>query len=459
MQRNSRTGFFRLFPQFFSALILFGASAQVLAQTEAPIADPAAEADRIDRQIEAERQRGRTLEKQARQLAKELEDLRLQMVAVGRDARERETLILTLERQVTDLEAEAERRRLVLAEQYRRLTGTLTALTGLAEDAPRAFFLYPGTPLEAVRGSILLSAAAPAIGGRAATLREDLAALEQVRSDLAARRDRLDQEEPALEEDKALLQSLLDQKRSLYESTTEQSRNIAARLQSLTAKSQNLRELMAALQIERDRRLAEDLDRERVEAKIANTQAALLAEDNQQDLASEDATEAARLVALAALPSQRPDGLRQFPENGTITAPAIGRLVLNYGQDMGFGQTSKGVVVETRETAQVLASFDGKVVFAGPFRDLGNVLILEHEGGYHTVLSGFARIDVADGHWVLAGEPVGTMPPENITTTGPAAGAKTGPGTRPRLYLELRRSGQPVNPLRWVTAGSITAQG
>lgn len=421
--------------------------------------DPAAEAERIDQQIEAERQRGRALEAQARQLAKELEYLRLQLVSVGRDARERETLILTLERQITGLEAEAERRRVMLAEQYRQLTGTLAALTGLSEDAPRAFFLYPGPPLDAVRGSMLLSSAAPAIGERAATLREDLAALDRVRDELALVQERLGKEEPALEEDKALLQSLLDQKRALYESTTEQSRGITARLQSLTEKSQNLRELVAALREEQDRRMIEELDRTRAEAGIAGTQPALSGEAPLRDRDLTVQSDASRLVALAALPTQRPEGLRTFPDNGTITAPAVGRLMLNYGQDTGFGQTAKGIVVETRQTAQILAPFDGKAVFAGPFRDLGNVLILEHEGGYHTVLAGFARIDVADGHWVLAGEPVGAMPAENISTAGPASGARTGPGTRPRLYMELRRAGQPVNPLRWVTTGSITAQG
>ena len=110
-------------------------------------------------------------------------------------------------------------------------------------------------------------------------------------------------------------------------------------------------------------------------------------------------------------------------------------------------------------SVEVPSPFDGKIAFAGPFRDLGQVLIIEHDGGYHTVLAGFQRIDVATGNWVLAGEPIGIMPQEYSTVSESAVGTKTSGGNRPQLYMELRRGGHPVNPLRWITAGSIRMNG
>jgi septal ring factor EnvC (AmiA/AmiB activator) len=73
-------------------------------------------------------------------------------------------------------------------------------------------------------------------------------------------------------------------------------------------------------------------------------------------------------------------------------------------------------------------------VFAGTYQKFGQVLILEIMGGYHLTLAGLARIDVHIGDSVLAGEPVGTLP-----------AGKTG-----RLYLELRRNGQTIDPGPWM---------
>jgi len=76
------------------------------------------------------------------------------------------------------------------------------------------------------------------------------------------------------------------------------------------------------------------------------------------------------------------------------------------------------------------------VMFRGPFRGYGEILIIEHGGGYHTLLAGLARTDVALGQWLLAGEPVGIM--------GPASNGS------PELYFELRHDGQPIDPSPWL---------
>jgi septal ring factor EnvC (AmiA/AmiB activator) len=439
--------------------MLIGAclSGPAIAQT----GDPETEAERVERELETERDRTRALEDRARTLSAELEELRLQLVTVAQDTQERESLITNLEIQIEELAQETEQRRAVLKERYRQLTGTLSALTGLSADAPRAFFLYPGSPLEAVRGSILLQAAAPAIGRRAAILREDLAALEAVRADLREKRDRLDRQDAALEQDRAQLETLLEKKRALYRQTAEQSEAANRRLRELTERAETLRDLLAALEAERIEREVEEAARLTAEREAEAAAATLDGADAPPPEAPPvEEAGAAELAALAALPTQRPDGIRPFPEDGAIGAPVTGRVVQRYGQDLGFGQTSKGLIVETRPGSAVLAPYDGKVVFAGPFRDLGRVLIIEHDGGYHSVLAGFGRIDVASGHWILAGEPIGKVAPAGGTgSDGSVVPAATGGSEAPRLYIELRRGGQPINPLRWITAGSIRVNG
>ena len=56
--------------------------------------------------------------------------------------------------------------------------------------------------------------------------------------------------------------------------------------------------------------------------------------------------------------------------------------------------------------------------------------------GYHSLLAGLGRISGVVGQRVLAGEPVGDMGDPD--------------GGEPRLYIELRRDGQPINPSPWL---------
>ena len=49
------------------------------------------------------------------------------------------------------------------------------------------------------------------------------------------------------------------------------------------------------------------------------------------------------------------------------------------------------------------------MVYAGPFRNYGQLLILNAGGGYHVVLAGMDRISVDLGQFVLTGEPVAVM--------------------------------------------------
>src|SRR5262249_58019188 len=118
-----------------------------------------------------------------------------------------------------------------------------------------------------------------------------------------------------------------------------------------------------------------------------------------------------------------------------VTRPARGEIVAKFGERTeAFGE-GKGLVFSTRPGAQIVSTFDGQIVFEGPFRSYGQILIIEHRGGYHTVLAGLAHVAVAVGQWLRAGEPVGDM---NDTAEG-----------RPQLYVELRRSGQPLDPAPW----------
>lgn len=139
------------------------------------------------------------------------------------------------------------------------------------------------------------------------------------------------------------------------------------------------------------------------------------------------------------------------PPAGTVgdppepAAPTTEDVAIAHFGERRPGPQDRGVTIEPRLGQAVTAPADGRVAFAGSFRSYGLLLIIDHGDGYHTVLSGMSRLTVSVDQRVRAGDPVATF--------GNAGEA------RPRLYVELRRNGRPVNPLLWLAAGDSKVSG
>jgi septal ring factor EnvC (AmiA/AmiB activator) len=138
---------------------------------------------------------------------------------------------------------------------------------------------------------------------------------------------------------------------------------------------------------------------------------------------------------------------------GRLTMPAQGRQVLGFGEKTQYGGQSKGLVLETRQGAQVTSPCDGWIVYAGEFRSYGQLLIINAGGGYHVLLAGLSQIDVQPGQFVLGAEPVGTM----NGWTQQAQPAAT--NSAPVLYIEFRKDGTPIDPDPWWVQGHQKVQG
>jgi len=158
--------------------------------------------------------------------------------------------------------------------------------------------------------------------------------------------------------------------------------------------------------------------------------------------AAEAAQRAASLAAQApdlpgALARLRPEAARPPPDGPAPHAvlPVAGRITRGFGAP-AEGGPSQGLSLAAAPAARVTSPCAGRVVFAGPFRSFGLLLIVDCGDGYHFVLAGLDRLDAGPGQALLAGEPVGQLPRP----------AGRGPAT---LYLELRRRTQPVDPRAW----------
>jgi len=91
-------------------------------------------------------------------------------------------------------------------------------------------------------------------------------------------------------------------------------------------------------------------------------------------------------------------------------------------------------IVATAGTA-VRAAAEGRVIFAGTEpQQYGNLVVVDHGGGWHSAYGFLSRITVHEGDRVRAGERVGLV-------------GRTGQATRDELHFELRRDNRPVDPV------------
>lgn len=126
---------------------------------------------------------------------------------------------------------------------------------------------------------------------------------------------------------------------------------------------------------------------------------------------------------------------------GRLDPPVAGEVLASFGRvvDPEFRTETfrKGVDLAAAEGTPVRAVADGSVRFAGWFRGYGKIVILDHGEGYFTVSGHLADTAVALGERVSAGDPVGSV-------------GETGSLSGPRLYFEIRRGGEPLDPAEWL---------
>jgi septal ring factor EnvC (AmiA/AmiB activator) len=381
--------------------------------------------------VEQEMDRSRTqqdqLTKQAEALAAELATLRADMVQAAETAQADEAALSDLERQIRSLSAEAAEKQAGVERNRGREAQLLAALARLARNPPEALAFGPESPADAIRSGLLLGAAVPQLEAEAAQLRAEIDGLKRLRAEIEQKRAAAASEQQALTEQRQRLQALIQRKAGLRDQALQAAAANREHLLALGAQAGDLRELIQRLEAERKAR-AEAAEREaqRRAAAAANAHA-------------EPATQPAEVAQVPAQSERdpgRPQTIRSFAKaRGAVLYPASGTLVRHFGDPNDFGIPDQGLTIEARPGAVVVAPYDGRVEFAGPFRGYGQILIIRHSDGYHSLLAGLDRIDGAVGDWVVAGEPVGAM----------ASG-----DPKPRLYLELRLNGKPIDPLPWL---------
>jgi septal ring factor EnvC (AmiA/AmiB activator) len=406
--------------QFAIVVVVALQSAAGLADaTEPDVGKSSNRLGEIERTLELERAKQKKFREKATALENEALALQRQRVTAAAKVQEFEQEITNLEDTLGVLGEEERDKAGALVRSRKQAIKTMMALERLARYPPEAMIAQPGDPSDMVRSAVLLRSTVPRMEMQARELRSDIEDLAQTRTDMAERRKSLGTAAEGLKAERLRLASLIERNQEQRASTLNLGLRIDRQVQALAKEAKDLHVLLKGLA--KARRKREQLER----AAIAK------------------ATPPSSKLARPNPPVKK---RRPFSNaRGGLVIPAVGPIISRYGESTDTGLSRKGIEIETREGAQVVAPFDGVIVFAGEFRGYGELLIIEHGEGYHTLLAGVARIDATLGQKVVAGEPVGIM-----------AARKSG---KPALYVELRRNGQPINPLPWLAARNSKVSG
>ena len=390
----------------------------------------------IENELQELRLRKQRLDQEARELQREEEALQKELVDAASSVQDAEARLSDIEKQVIALLVQQNVIIKSLLDQEEALSDLLAALESLEINRPPALAIEPDDAVKAARTAMLLSALIPELQKEAEKLNDDLERLAAIRLDIESQKKAEQAATIALDEERASLETLVTE--------------LADRRKSKTDEAEAERKQIAALAVEaRDLRSLLDKLNERGVASVPRIKPKIEPETPATD---ERESVASAKVSLPPLREAHANAtIRKFANaKGSLKQPVSGFLQETFGQKEDSGSQTRGIRYATRAKAQVVAPFDGTIVFAGPFLGYGQLLIIEAGDGYHILLAGMDRIDGVVGQRLLAGEPVGVMGSSGVDgSTNDALS----------LYVEFRKDGKPFNPIPWMTAREGKAKG
>ncbi|WP_336739916.1 murein hydrolase activator EnvC family protein [Aureimonas altamirensis] len=373
----------------------------------------------ISGQIQVTQQTLARLRSEAAEIALDREALSRRLVESAKAAESLSAELAGLETRLERMGARSLALDRSLAERRRVLTGLLAAMQRLGRSPPPALLVQPDDAIGALRSAMMLGRVVPAVQQETAALGREIDELSSLTTAMeAAKASYADRLADRRIED-ARLESLIAERRQAETRSQAESQALAARAERLSARAATLEQLIAALD----------------KADAPQAREAARPPETGYDIAS----------LRENMPRLRSDAVFSTLK-GVLNRPVSGETILGFGQVDAGGRSSSGMRFASAFGDRVIAPADAEVLYAGPFRSYGQLLILNAGDGYHIVLAGMAEIDVDVGQFVLAGEPVARMGARRLAERGDG---QYPPESGPELYVEFRKDGQPVDPAPW----------
>ena len=408
--------------------------------------------DETEQELKSSQVKAEGLTKDLVALAEERARLNSKLIEAGESVQASEAKLSETEAKLAELNEQVGVIQSSITERKVAIVKMLSAMQRIGRTPPPAIVTRRDDALGVVRGAMLLADVYPELKYQADNLSKELEGLVTIEDAIRARRDEQKQETDQLTGERGRLDRLLAEKKAKHAQSEVELVQVKQSAEQLAGEVTSLNELIERLGVQIAKAEVAQYD-----AEIAAEKA--LRERLQQEVMATPANE--NVIELKpestklafASPSRLKPAMPFWQAKGTLRMPAQGHKMTAFGDTGADGTTLKGISLKTREEARITAPADGWVVYAGPFRSYGQLLIINAGGGYHLLIAGMSRIDVSLGQFVLAGEPIAVM-------GGPAAPSFSGDENySPVLYVEFRKDGKPVDPGPWWAEASEKVQG
>lgn len=335
-------------------------------------------------------ERSDALSAQVREDAKSIDSLRADLVKVAKSVRSAQDSQARIDKMLGELTTKYAHLSGEVRKEQANLASMLMALQRLKRVPPETVIIKPGSPLEIAQTTMILRSTIPAIEEKAKSLGDLMRDYEETRRTLEEQKAAALETRQELEAQQKKMTTLLDERERRYTRTRIMLSEHTKKLNALAKKARDLAELVSAME--------------------------------------EPPANAATSPALAALLSPE-----KLPQQGKPQLPVSGVVAVRFGDPDAFGAPSQGLTIRAAAKSLAITPMGGRVKYAGPFKNFGNLVIIEHRSGYHSLIGGLEKIAVNVGQVIVSGEPVGIL--GKSVSGGPA-----------NLYFEFRRNGKPVDP-------------
>jgi len=397
------------------------------------------ELEALSKDLTVSKDKAHDLEVSIKTLEKSTAAMRTALLDSASKRRDIEQRILASEKQLSGYQSKETEIRKSLRVRRGLLAEVLAALQRMGANPPPALLVEPEDALGSVRSAILLGAVVPGIRHETEKLLQDLGELSTTKKGITDQRALLTN----------LLQANLEEERRTNLLIEENRKRNLENAEALAAEKQRADQL--ASQATSLQGLISNLESQIQSVRQTSQQAR---EQENKRLGMTDAErEKSRLEAQTGLPDKnRIAPAYAFSDlKGKLNLPVAGPVLRSFGEPDGTGHEAQGIVIATNPGNLVTAPSDGWIVYAGEFRSYGPMIILNAGEGYHLVIAGMESISVAQGQFVVAGEPLAVMGAKRVASAT-AFALET---DRPTLYIEFRKDGKPVDSRPWWSAADL----
>jgi septal ring factor EnvC (AmiA/AmiB activator) len=333
----------------------------------------------VKAELKEKEQEHQKLVKKSKEISSEVGVLKQKLINRTKSLRKTEETVSSTESKLKSLRKKRSQYLEELYKDQKKLGGMVTAAQRYKRTSTSQMLLQ-SEPVDAARAALVLKSVIPALNKQTALVKGKLAEIEKVESAISKQMEIKSREYKEINAQQKELSKLLEKRQELYKKTEAERRAQEDEVKKLAKEARSLEDLVLKI-------------KSKLKSKSASTRAL-------------------------------PPGM---------VLPVQGSILTGFGETDDLGGKSKGISLTTRKGATAITPLQGTVKFAGPFQKFKHILIVEHPGGYHSLIAGLGRIDTVVGASLSAGEPVGT------TSSAP-------------VYYELRQNGDPINPEKLLSA-------